>query len=259
MLTKLRIVLSLIPLYGIGALHLPLVTSPVLLAQALPLSANKPQPCIGRLDYSTGIEWGAAKEGLGCPKNFAIVALNSWPQTSRYAKPETIRIQPSCCPLPSEDILSGTVVNAAEKCPSNHIAVGSEPPDTATGISYLRCAEINQKRYTLAAPREAYYWGFGVGQWQSPTHLMKSDIPAAIREAVGRVSKYDWVDQGCVGYPFGSLLTSKSSKRCTGFEFQQLQYIGAAGDPPAGTAVPMLPDCRGIVDIFTEKEVQCRN
>jgi hypothetical protein len=74
-----------------------------------------------------------------------------------------------------------------------------------------------------------------------------------LRYALGRVGKYEWDDNGCLGFPFGSLFASKQGKRCHDYLFRQLQFRGSPGDPPAGTPVSMFPECKNISSEYDEK------
>ena len=67
------------------------------------------------------------------------------------------------------------------------------------------------------------------------------DIPPAIRYSLGREDSYKNDNDGCIGYPYGSLLVAKSKKSCDGFLFRRLFYLD-------GSPVPMFPKCIDVKD-----------
>ena len=76
---------------------------------------------------------------------------------------------------------------------------------------------------------------------------------------MGRMTKDKWNKEGCVGYPYGSLLTDKTAKVCGGFKFRQLQFKGLAGDPDEGTPVQMFPECKDVSDLKNHSGGICMN
>ena len=211
--------------------------------------------CVGFNDLNQGERWGFTAV-TRCPKNSVVFDVNR-PPMPRGTSARYIKFQANCCPLPKADILTDVEVFAAEECPEDHVVTSPtsmEPCEQCERV--MRCTKINTERYRLGEKTEGVYWGFGQAYWKQRTQLMWGDVPAAIRYAVGRISKFHWEQQGCLGFPFGSLLVGKHSKRCHGLSFRQLQYQGLPGDPPRGTPVTMFPDCRGISDPF-DPEARC--
>lgn len=105
----------------------------------------------------------------------------------------------------------------------------------------------------LGAATLGSVWGASTAAafpWREHQVLKPADIPPAIRFGVTRRSHFEFLENGCIGDPPGSLLVRKLTKKCFDFHFQQLQFRGIAGDPPQGTAVRMFPECRYIADIF---------
>lgn len=156
-----------------------------------------------------------------------------------------------CCPLPARDLLERERVTAEGRCPDGHIVTGIEK-SYADGRVMLQCARINEARYALDVPTPGTSWDFVTGL----SRLRRSDLPAAIRDGVGRLSHRQWAQEGCLGDPVGSLLTSVPSATCSEALFAQVRWRGNDGDPAAGTKVSLFEDCREISDRFSPRP-QC--
>jgi hypothetical protein len=198
--------------------------------------------------------WGY--ERSMCPTNYAAYAVDD-PGGPERSGP-TLDAQLVCCPLPSSDILSEEHVMVEESCPSGYIATGS----TGYGcgrecVKKLRCTKINSERYQLGEVTASVYWGNGHAGWKGSKRIEWEEIPPGMRYSVGRISADKWNIDGCVGYPWGSLLTKKSSKYCRGWYFRQLQFAGKAGDPEKGTPVRMYPACFEVVDHDKPGKARC--
>lgn len=172
--------------------------------------------------------------------------------SSRFAAGKRVVLRATCCPLPASDILTNEHIVAEQSCPENFVATGAmrECPenvafeDESSTCSYpLRCTKLNMTRYQLGRREPGVFWGTGATFWKESKTILKSDIPLAIRLAMGRINKFSWVQSGCLGSPSGSLFVEKQSKRCHGMIYQQLLFRGLPGDPAAGTPVPMYPQC----------------
>lgn len=213
-------------------------------------SGGEPAVCIGysQLRQDWGYDYG------NCPAHYAYYGVDD-PAGVAYP-PDRIQAVMNCCPLPSKDILTDQHTFVLEECPPDHIATGS----LRVGEQYyMRCTQVNTERYQLGDQTEGWYWGDGAAGWQDSRRIEWENIPAAIRYSHGRVEKLRWDVDGCVGYPWGSLLTMKKSKYCSGFTFRQLQFAGMAGDPSAGTPVKMFPDCDEVININEPSQVKCIN
>lgn len=232
-----------------------------LLAFANP-QGHSPQLCTGHLQYPDGPHWGRPQNTL-CPPNYAAYG-NFLIGGSRYKSGPEIRVLPSCCPLPANDILLDEHVESADYCPENHVSTGGKTRcDSQGGAVYVedctyrfRCTKINTSRYKLSSPQKGRYWGYGANYWMKNPLLMKSDIPAAIRLGIGRLDYYSWAQRGCVGTPYGALLSSKTGKRCSKHGYKQLLYKGIEGDPPEDTPVRMFPSCSRVLGRFS-KQTRC--
>lgn len=229
--------------------------------------ATTPSICVGydhqarKWGYLWSYRLGIPEKGYMklCPEHSVFFDVDDPPGISGPGK--YIRIDGNCCPLPSSDILTDSHVFVNASCPDNHVVTGSEvkhPCDDVKCIFQMRCTKINTDRYQLAEKKPAAFWGIGhnAAFWKENVTLKRTDIPPAIRHAVGREDLASFDIDGCVGIPFGSLLVEKRSKFCTGFYFRQLQYKGRTGDPVRGTPVKMFPDCNDISDIFAQ-DPQC--
>ncbi len=198
-----------------------------------------------------------------CPANHAFVA------TSREFGPkrtgEFIGLFGSCCPLP-EDVLLDQHIFVSEECPENHVATGAQLSEAGNEKckdaseeeciadwqnlkQLMRCTKINTNRYLLASPKPSLAWG-----WQPHFSTLfeektsKSRMPLSLRHGIGRLSRTSWNREGCVAFPWGSLIVKKSSKYCSGFYSRELLYAGADGDPVRGAPVRYYADCGAIQD-----------
>ncbi len=212
-----------------------------------------------------------------CPPNTAFISLRRIGGPAREGR--HIPVIGNCCPVP-EDLLTATHTIEAESCPDGSVATGSLsryidlPKECTEGkiistelwrlcseyyftaIHSMRCTKINSKRYELGPERPARFWGIREHLSHNlQYHVQRASIPAAIRHSVGRATRESWYSNGCIGFPYGSLLTRKSGKRCE-FHFRQVLYAGAAGDPPKGTPAEMFPNCKAVSDRFNP-EARC--
>jgi len=188
-----------------------------------------------------------------CGMNQALFATHR-PYTFEPYEPELLQVYGTCCPLPAGDILLQEKTAAVRECPDGYVATGAEGmaevPD-ANKPKHLTCSKINTARYQLGPSTPGIYWGFGHTHWQKPVRILFEEIPAALRYAVGVRAYGYWNERGCIGFPFGSMLVAKNGFECHQTYYRELQYRGLPGDPPAGTPVPMLPDCDELSDLHT--------
>lgn len=233
-------------------------------------SANPPQTardhtpkiCIGWNPDTGGFgrdNWEERTAHL-CPINYAIVGLDD--QISVSGPIQNSFFSGECCPLPAGDILTSESTLEFARCPDDTVITGSidEGPKDNKPFTKIRCTRINTNRYKLAAPVPGSYWGIGSGiHSYAEKHAIKiSDVPAAIRSSIGRRGFSGWDTDGCIGYPPGSLVSSRSKGPCSDVEFRELQFRGIGDDPPEGTPVKMFPECTRISDIF-DPNASCIN
>ncbi len=215
------------------------------------LADGPPYPCIG---FNPGIDrWGEIGPDANCPDGYAY--LGTVPMLGIASPGKYLALMGDCCRI-ADDILTDTHEYQMESCPADHVATGArfEGKDERRETWSMRCTKINTGRYQLAEPSEGYQWGLKK-DFRHYLHNVKaigwSRIPLGLRYGIGRVRNAKPGKRrtdGCIGYPFGSLLVSKTHKLCHGIYFSQLQYRGAPGDPPAGTPVEIIPKCAAISD-----------
>lgn len=188
-----------------------------------------------------------------CPNNYAYFGLARASGEQRSG--ERVSAAGDCCKLPAEDILTDDHVFAATSCPPDYVATGGTFAQwyiTGSASSFW-CTKINLKRYQLGAPHQGIMWGTASQAsfpFRESKHILKRKIPLGIRYGIGRETRTQWRESGCIGVPSGSLPVAKLGQGCKNTVFRELQYRGEGEDPPQGTAVTMFPDCKEISDIF---------
>jgi hypothetical protein len=208
-----------------------------------------PQICNGAFPTAAGVTFGS-KDMFLCPAGYAAYGAR-FGAGSSISSGENVAVYVDCCPLPASDILLDEHVVSFEQCPEGHVVTGGVPETLCKSCrKTLRCTKVNLARYRLEGPEPGTFWGFGSPYWQEKRHMLRGHLPAAVRYGLGRADRVYWFPRGCTGSPVGSLLTGKSAKWCFGLSFRRLTFAGVNGDPKAGTAVPMYPDCDDLSDIF---------
>ena len=196
-----------------------------------------------------------------CAPNSAIFAIyiDIRPYFSDVSRREP---SGSCCPLP-ENALTGEHVFVRNVCPENFIVTGfkseyDQPDDGAlysTGTSnlqyYLRCTKINLEIYSLGPPTDG--WILGTGRdplreifskpWNVPSKwTTRSHLPLALRYGLLRIGPFIWQRDGCIGHPWGSVLSGRKYAHCAGTDFRQLMRRSEDGLPPV--PAPVFQPCR---------------
>ena len=196
------------------------------------------------------------QEYLACPKGYSYQSVDD--PAGKSGPAEHIGAASTCCPLPYADVLTEEHVFAEVSCPEEYIATGAKGWESGPdGTKFMRCTKINTARYQLGPMTPGKYWGNGFAGWQGSDRVDWSEIPAGLRYSVGREAANKWDADGCVGYPWGSLLAKKTSKYCGGMYFRQLQFKGQGGDPKEGTAVKMFADCDEVTNVDDPSKVNC--
>ena len=231
--------------------------------------AQKPSLCIGyRPDaelWHTLVTPTFIMPNQFCPKNYAMIAAS---KTLGSPRPGAhIYIHGDCCPLPEDALLDEHVFDDT-RCPENTVATGIKAEarylkDCAAGKkscyhnlnSYrqlMRCTRINSEKYQLGEPKRMKSWALAAHFSSSMNeHYNWNLIPAGLRYGLSRKGRFAWAFDGCVAYPFGSIITAKTSKYCSGFFARELQYNGRGLEqPPAGTAVLNYHKCLAVNDLF---------
>ena len=72
-------------------------------------------------------------------------------------------------------------------------------------------------------------------------------IPARLRFGFGRTSQTQWLKTGCLGIPWGSVLTSLGERECDGYEFREL--ISQIGERYSGESGAAVDDCKVFSEI----------
>ena len=183
-----------------------------------------------------------------CPEGHALMGVSLPKDNSRWAQSSVPRWV--CCPLPSDDILQAESALGQPDCPENTVAVGADPGwDCPSCPQRLICKKINTARYALGKVTAGVYWGAGRFRERNTNQVLRSDVPATFRFALGRTGLNTWDEDGCIGYPWGSLLTRMSDARsCDGANFRTLLRRSSQSSGEHPSTVQMFPDCQDIDD-----------
>lgn len=200
--------------------------------------ARGPYVCSGYVPTKL-THWGQIV--TACPDGYAFYAIDDG---SRRKTLEVV--SGTCCRLPSDDILERDHRFEYLRCPEGYVVTGGGRGP----YELLRCTRINPVRYRLGAETSGLYWGTGFSMRRQKNRIAREAAPVALRYGLGRQNFDTWDADGCVGYPWGSLVTARTGGACEHSMFRRLEYAGAPGDPPAGSPVSMLPQCRQLDDPF---------
>ena len=190
-----------------------------------------PFVCVGYMPITNGSKWGYP---TACPDGYAVISSTL----------DERAIAGSCCRLPEPDMLSSRLSLAKGHCPENSVVTGSLPDST------LRCTEINLQKYRLLPPEHGIHWGFGTIRSREPRNIQKSSVPRALRSALGRRKFQTWTDEGCVGFPWGAVMTGWSKAKCSESVYRQIGRVPSPGTSETVTAIPVFPNCRTDVNPF---------
>lgn len=247
---------AVVSIFFIATIGIPAPKAVLEPVYSVEVAGSAPSACIG-YDTVKG-KWG--EEFRYCPAGYAFYGVDD--PGGPEGPANFIGTTGSCCPLPAADILTEEHVESEVSCPENYIATGTrnwECSDKKSCSRYMRCTKINTARYQLGEMTPGIYWGDGAAGWQGSQRTNWEAIPAGIRYSMGRKHNKEWDSDGCVGYPWGSLLAKKTSKYCSGMYFRQLQFAGIDGDPERGTPVKMFPDCDELENVNDPAAVTCIN
>ncbi len=207
--------------------------------------------------------WGKQNGRTGedhCPPGEAFLA-HDYVAGSRWQPINAFSIAGYCCKLP-KGVLSEEHVFAAEQCPEGFVITGSRAetvPDqsgnsTGRAVTYsFRCTRIDTTRFTLGPPSQG--WGVGLPNdtWEQLAHLLRygarenlttrGRLPIALRYGLFRTGPSTWGVSGCVGVPWGSILTGRINKYCFGHIFRELRYKDTS-------PVKTYPDCLTVSSPF---------
>ncbi len=209
-------------------------------------SGPGPYVCLGFQPGDPIFFWRASS--ATCPNGHALMGISIPKHSERWAASAIPRF--ACCPLPAEDILLDQTVEGTDVCPEDSIAVGMVPGWGCQSCPQrLLCQRINRTRYALGEPNLGVYWGTGRFRDRNDRQVLRTDIPIALRYGLGRTGLQTWDVDGCVGFPWGSVLTRMPGPRsCNQAEFRAIVFAENEGSGAATRPVPMLPECRTITD-----------
>lgn len=201
--------------------------------------------------------WGTGEaqggERLLCPAGFAVMGVPLRFQHRRSA--ELTRVSGTdCCPLP-DGVLVDRHHFTLKRCEAGFVVTGHvEIPEGTKGLAgdYLRCTKLDD-RYGLAEAAPGQRFGAietgalanALGTRENA--LSRGQLPVGIRYGLGRVSKLQWEELGCVGRPPGALLVGKRGFGCDGLLFAELV------ERESGRPVTVVPQCAAIDDPFVEE------
>ena len=212
-----------------------------------PPSLVRPKVCLGYNPFQTFANgpFGKWDQRFGvCSPGYAYYSALEGDRRG----PQFSQMNTPCCPLPADDILLDEHQWTRFSCPDGWLITGDRALD-GEEVREVRCTKVNSERYELGPSTAGLYWGDGLSGRNQGKHVSIFQLPEAIRFGVTRQSRNsNWVD-GCIGFPFGSLLITKGNNKCRSSEYRELRYRGRPGDPPAGTPVKMFPDCELIPDV----------
>ncbi len=178
-----------------------------------------------------------------CPEHYAFMEIDD-------AGPVALG---TCCKLPKSDILTKSFEWMPSACPDDSILTAIqlypilEVIDNKKQRPYYRCSKINTAKYMLGPPTEGILYGEGGSLSIVSEDLDRSRIPLAARKGFGMIAAGASDPDGCVGKPWGALLTGIKGRDCHQRTFRTLLRKSDNGPP---VPVPVLPKCAKLLDIY---------
>ncbi len=159
-----------------------------------------------------------------CPPGYAAFAIDDpvW----QFHNSITL----ACCPLPHSDILTNRSHDRGKSCGSNEVTTGCYPTGGEYRDANFICTEINTSLYTLGEAKTTCYLGRGYAG-QGSAERCYTPIPTV--EAI--LGIWQFGADACVGDPYGSLITEKTSRYCSDMKAKRLFY------KDTGKPAPMFP------------------
>ncbi len=206
----------------------------------------------------------ASPEAL-CPPGFAVVAVDQ--DRNRWRPAASVDVLGTCCQLPPEALTAHSSW-ALERCPEGAVVTGvrlkvDKSAEPLFQEKEMQCTSVDRGRFQLGGTvpgivvRDTARFPFSLLRSmfprlapQSSQQIPFSAVPPALRYALGRKTYEWWSEKSCVALPWGALLTAKTGVECGELEFRVLEYRGEAGDPTAGTPVPLIAECNAIDSEF---------
>ena len=175
---------------------------------------------------------------LECPPHFAFFEMDD-------SAPPALG---TCCRLPADDILSTESAWIAGQCPEDSLLTAIRERQHSTPSEFeFRCTRINTKRYSLSPAGPGYSFGDGSSLSAVPEQIDRTRIPLAYRQAFGSIFDSARDRDGCLGQPWGAMLTAINGKDCQKLEFRTLLEKSEAGEL---TPVTMYPPCQSLADPY---------
>ena len=146
-------------------------------------------------------------------------------------------LESSCCPVP-KDSLTPEHVWSRYVCPEGSVATGTRlvPPDSGeTKVPLeLRCSMVNTATHELGKPTSATRIDFGRADLvpngffdrilaiNRLPRVSRAQIPSRYSLGFGRQTAHSSNGGGCLGRPWGSVLTGVTGHRCVGQTYREI-------------------------------------
>lgn len=179
-----------------------------------------------------------------CPEDYVMVSVGVLREVPALWRRDDVAV--SCCRLPQAGMLRGEPIDVAvdTACPEGAVAVGISPGSSCRECKqHLTCRSLDGQRYSLGGITSGVFWGDRRVMGESSRRIDRHDVPAGLRYGVGRTGLTSWAESGCLGYPWGSVLTKLPAPRsCDKSEFRELI------DRHSGRPLSLVPDCADVSD-----------
>ena len=166
-------------------------------------------------------------------------------------------IEGTCCPI-IDGALSLHHSYSVEECPPDSVVTGARfvrSSGDSIGHYELRCTQINTDRFVLSDFTEVLRFEYGIpGGIQPFGHeslrwTSRGRLPKHLRYGIGRLSRTSWLQSGCLGYPWGAVMTRQGYHGCERFGFRKLLERTPSSLPtsssqatfPEPARVPVVP------------------
>lgn len=161
-----------------------------------------------------------------CPDGSAFFSVDD-AKNRQGVEPRAVRVSGACCRLPDGALTSDHLYAVTDECPEGYIVTSRTSPG-CEDYCVVRCTKVDRSRFTLGPPLPAVRWirsGVSIGRRFLDMRAVRWErIPEGIRLSVGRIRGNHYDDDGCIGWPVGSLLSGKVDGHCDGYRFRQLRH-----------------------------------
>ena len=227
---------------------------------------NSPQPrvCVGFDAHHQ--RWGVLSVNFVSREDYCVdgYALMSHGHVSGrwYLAANRFILEGNCCPLP-EGVLTNQHIFVSDHCPDNFVVTGGRvtPGQPATEFApqiELQCTKINTTHYLLGPPSQGWFVGWGrelfpeyLSRLRGVTiqHTAWASIPAALRFGLLRKNLTNFGSGGCVGYPWGSVLTGRIGNDCENMTFRRI-LLRPKEEDTRPVPLQVFPACRALDNPF---------